>query len=144
MIRLPPNSTLTDTLFPSSTRFRSPDGLLAILGLSSPLPISRTQWSWFANICNYGIVGGFFIAEYQYRKRHFPGRYDSLLHFLRKMSALGPAVWRAFLRPRGRGNRVWSLGTLYWRRSPSAFSLHQSQNHLLCPLVFHSSHPPPN
>src|SRR3546814_5547718 len=30
-----------------------PDGLLAILGLSSPLPISRTQWSWFANICNY-------------------------------------------------------------------------------------------
>src|SRR3546814_2448392 len=40
-----------------------PDGLLAILGLSSPLPISRTQWSWFANICNYGIVGGFFIAE---------------------------------------------------------------------------------
>src|SRR3546814_3447467 len=42
-----------------------PDGLLAILGLSSPLPISRTQWSWFANICNYGIVGGFFIAEYR-------------------------------------------------------------------------------
>src|SRR3546814_12482419 len=23
-----------------------PDGLLAILGLSSPLPISRTQWAW--------------------------------------------------------------------------------------------------
>src|SRR3546814_8752857 len=40
-----------------------PDGLLAILGLSSPLPISRTQWSWFANICNYGIVGGFFRSE---------------------------------------------------------------------------------
>ena len=76
-----------------------PDGLLAILGLSSPLPISRTQWSWFANICNYGIVGGFFIAEYQYRKRHFPGRYDSFLHFLRKMAALGPAFWRDFLKP---------------------------------------------
>src|SRR3546814_18968482 len=59
-----------------------PDGLLAILGLSSPLPISRTQWSWFANICNSGIVGGFFLAEYQSRHRHFPARYERFLHFL--------------------------------------------------------------
>src|SRR3546814_16747065 len=65
-----------------------PDGLLAIPGLSSPLPISRTQWSWFANLCHYGIVGGFFIAEYQYRKRHFHGRYDSFLHFLRKLASM--------------------------------------------------------
>ena len=76
-----------------------PDGLLATLGLDSPLPISRTQWSWFANICNYGIVGGFFIAEYNLRKRRFPGRYDSFLHFLRKLAALGPAFWRDFLKP---------------------------------------------
>jgi len=75
-----------------------PDGLLATLGLDSPLPISRTQWSWFANICNYGVVGGFFIAEYNLRKRRFPGRYDSFLHFLRKMAALGPAFWRDFLK----------------------------------------------
>ena len=76
-----------------------PDGLLATLGLRSPLPVTRTQWSWFANICNYGIVGGFFIAEYQFRKRRFPGRYDSFLGFLRKMAALGPAFWRDFLKP---------------------------------------------
>ena len=76
-----------------------PDGLLATLGLPSPLPVTRAQWSWFANICNYGIVGGFFIAEYQFRKRHFPGRYDSFLDFLRKLATLGPAFWRDFLKP---------------------------------------------
>ena len=76
-----------------------PDGLLATLGAPSPLPITRTQWSWFANISNYGVIGGFFIAEYQLRKRRFPGRYDSSLHFLRKLAALGPAFWRDFLRP---------------------------------------------
>lgn len=76
-----------------------PDGLLATLGLASPLPIGRTQWSWFANICNYGVVGGFFIAEYHLRKRRFPGRYDSFGHFLRKLAALGPGFWRDFLKP---------------------------------------------
>lgn len=76
-----------------------PDGLLAILGVPSPLPITRTQWSWFANVCNYGVVGGFFIVEYQYRKRHFPGRYTSFLAFLRQLAGLGPAFWRDFLKP---------------------------------------------
>jgi uncharacterized membrane protein len=76
-----------------------PDGLLATLGLRSPLPVTRTQWSWFANICNYGIVGGFFVIEYQFRKRRFPGRYDSFLGFVRKLAALGPAFWRDFLKP---------------------------------------------
>lgn len=75
-----------------------PDGLLATLGASSPLPITRTQWSWLANVSNYGVIGGFFIAEYQFRKRRFPGRYDSFLHFLRKLAALGPAFWRDFLK----------------------------------------------
>jgi len=77
----------------------APDGLLALLGMPSPLSITRGQWSWFANVCNYGIVGGFFLAEYQYRKRHFPGRYDSFLGFLRSMAGLGPAFWRDFLKP---------------------------------------------
>jgi uncharacterized membrane protein len=75
-----------------------PDGLLATLGLHSPLPITRTQWSWFANISNYGIIGGFFIVEYQLRKRRFPGRYDSFADFLRKLAALGPAFWQDFLK----------------------------------------------
>lgn len=76
-----------------------PDGLLATLGAPSPLPVTRTQWSWLANVSNYGVIGGFFIVEYQFRKRRFPGRYDSFLHFLRKLAALGPAFWRDFLKP---------------------------------------------
>lgn len=75
-----------------------PDGLLARLGLQAPLTITQVQWSWFANLCNYGVVGGFFILEYQVRKRRFPGRYDSFIDFLRRMAALGPAFWKDFLR----------------------------------------------
>ena len=75
-----------------------PDGLLARFGVAAPLSITRTQWSWFANLCNYGIVGGFFLLEYQLRKRHFPGRYKNFLDFGRRMAALGPTFWRDFLR----------------------------------------------
>lgn len=75
-----------------------PDGLLARLGWRAPLTITQVQWSWFANLCNYGVVGGFFILEYQVRKRRFPGRYDSFIDFLRRMAALGPAFWKDFLR----------------------------------------------
>jgi uncharacterized membrane protein len=75
-----------------------PDGLLARLGWHGPLAISQEQWSWFANVSNYGIVGGFFAGEYLYRKRRFPGRYDSFAGFLRHLAALGPAFWRDFLR----------------------------------------------
>lgn len=75
-----------------------PDGLLARLGLQSPLTITQLQWSWFANLCNYGIVGGFFIIEYQVRKRRFPGRYHSFADFLRRLAGLGPAFWKDFLR----------------------------------------------
>lgn len=75
-----------------------PDGLLAQLRVSAPVTVTRAQWSWFANLCNYGIVGGFFIAEYLLRKRRFPGRYKNLLDFGRRMAALGPAFWRDFLK----------------------------------------------
>ncbi len=76
----------------------SPGGLLASAGIASPLTISRTQWSWFANLLNYGIVGAAFVGEYWVRKRRFPGRYRSYADFLRKLAALGPAFWRDFLR----------------------------------------------
>ena len=75
-----------------------PDGLLARLGWQAPLTITQVQWSWFANLCNYGIVGGFFIIEYQVRKRRFPGRYHSFADFLRRLAGLGPAFWKDFLR----------------------------------------------
>ena len=75
-----------------------PDGLLARLGAPSPWSITQSQWSWFANVCNYGIVGGFFLVEFQLRKRRFPGRYRSFADFLRQLAGLGPAFWRDFLK----------------------------------------------
>jgi hypothetical protein len=71
--------------------------LLASVGVTPPWTVSEAQWSWFANILNYGIVGGFFVAEYLVRKRRFPGRYHSLLDFLQRMARLGPAFWRQLL-----------------------------------------------
>lgn len=75
-----------------------PDGLLASVGFTVPLTVTQAQWSWFANVLNYGIVGGFFVAEYLLRKRRFPGRYRSFLDFLQRMARLGPAFWRQVLR----------------------------------------------
>ncbi|MCD9032823.1 ketosynthase [Luteimonas sp. Y-2-2-4F] len=75
-----------------------PDGLLASLGVAPPVSITRTQWSWFANLLNYGVVLGMFAGEYAYRARRFPGRYAGFGDFLRRMGALGPAFWRDLLR----------------------------------------------
>jgi uncharacterized membrane protein len=75
-----------------------PNGLLATAGIAPPLRVTETQWSWFANILNYGIVGGFFFGEYLLRKRRFPGRYRSFLDFMQRMARLGPAFWRQLLR----------------------------------------------
>lgn len=75
-----------------------PDGLLAMLGWRALWTVTREQWSLFANVCNYGIVGGFFIVEYQVRKRRFPGRYHNFVDFLRRLAGLGPAFWKDFLR----------------------------------------------
>ncbi len=75
-----------------------PDGILATAGIMPPITVTKAQWSWFANILNYGLVGGFFVLEFIYRERHFPGRYDSLWHFLSSMARLGPAFWRDVMR----------------------------------------------
>jgi len=71
-----------------------PNGLLASVGVTPPVTVSAMQWSWFANILDYGIVGGFFLLEFAFRQRRFPGRDHSLLDFLRRMARLGPAFWR--------------------------------------------------
>ncbi|MDH5824503.1 ketosynthase [Luteimonas sp. RD2P54] len=76
----------------------TPDGLLAGLGVQPPWTITRTQWSWFANLFNYGIVGGFFFGEYLLRKRRFPGRYRSFVQFLRHLGGLGAGFWRDLMR----------------------------------------------
>lgn len=72
-----------------------PDGVLMRLGYPPVLTVSQDVWSWFANLLNYGIVGGFFLAEYVYRKRRFPDRpYRNLPDFMRRMAGLGPQFWR--------------------------------------------------
>lgn len=72
-----------------------PDGVLMRLGHPPLLSVSQDAWSWFANLLNYGIVGGFFIGEYLYRKRRFRNRpYKNFPDFLRRMAALGPGFWR--------------------------------------------------
>ena len=68
-----------------------PNGLLASVGITPPLSVGEAQWSWFANVLNWGIVGGFFVGEYLVRKRRFPGRYHSLLDFLHASHLAPPA-----------------------------------------------------
>ncbi|MEN1941291.1 ketosynthase [Luteimonas sp. MJ174] len=75
-----------------------PGGLLASLGLPTPVSITREQWSLFANILNYGLLGGFSAIEFAWRKHRFPGEHGSFVDFLRQMAGLGPAFWRDFLR----------------------------------------------
>ena len=75
-----------------------PRGLLASVGIDAPWAVTETQWSWIANLLNYGLVAGFFVGEYQFRKRIFPGRYRSFIDFMRRMGSLGPAFWATLLR----------------------------------------------
>ncbi|MGN6513801.1 MAG: ketosynthase [Lysobacteraceae bacterium] len=70
-----------------------PDGLLAACGVASPLPVTQAQWSWSANVGNYGLIAAFMLVEFRLRQRRFPGRYTSFLQFLRRMARLGPAFW---------------------------------------------------
>ena len=76
-----------------------PDGVLAQFGIVAPVTVTETQWSWIANIANYGVMGGFMLIEFQWRKRVFPVRpYRNAFDFARRMAALGPAFWRDFFR----------------------------------------------
>lgn len=72
----------------------TPGGLLARAGIDAAWSISDSQWSWFANWLNYGLVGGVFVIEFAYRKHRFPGRYKNAVDFFRRMAGLGPAFWR--------------------------------------------------
>lgn len=75
-----------------------PAGLLAAFGVASPLPVTQAQWSWCANVGNYGLIAAFMLVEFQGRQRRFPGRYHSFLDFLRRMARLGPAFWADLFR----------------------------------------------
>ncbi|MEI2453288.1 ketosynthase [Lysobacter firmicutimachus] len=72
-----------------------PDGLLARLGRPPAFAITQEQWSWFANLLNYGIVGGLFAGEYLVRRRLFTQRPETgFFDFLQRMARLGPRFWR--------------------------------------------------
>ena len=78
----------------------TPGGLLESAGVSPPLPVDRETWSLFANVLNYAIVVAFFLLEYAYRRRRFPGRpYRNLLDFLRRAAAAGPPLMATFAEP---------------------------------------------
>lgn len=72
-----------------------PGGWLDAAGITPPLPISWQEWSWFANVANYVLIGLAFFAEYGYRRWRWPqSRELSFSQFLRRMAQLGPAFWR--------------------------------------------------
>ena len=71
-----------------------PNGMLAMLGIASPLPVSQTHVSWLGGAANLGVMCGFFLVEFSIRQRRFPGRYRNLLDFMQQMRKLGPEFWR--------------------------------------------------
>lgn len=76
-----------------------PDGVLAQVGIAAPVTVTNAQWSLIANVGNYGLMGGFMLAEFQFRKRVFAVRpYRNAFDFARRLAALGPAFWRDFFR----------------------------------------------
>lgn len=74
-----------------------PGGVLSSLGIDSPLRVTSTQWSWFANVFNYGIVGLIFVVEFLYRRQCFPERIHGFRHFITRLARMGPAFWRKAL-----------------------------------------------
>jgi uncharacterized membrane protein len=76
----------------------TPGGLLARLGFDAPWSVSEAQWSWFANIGDYLVIGGFMLGEFAYRRRRFPDHGRDFRGFLRGMAGLGPTFWREALR----------------------------------------------
>ena len=74
-----------------------PGGVLASLGIDPPITVSNTQWSWFANGFNYGIVALFFVIEFIVRRCTFPEREHGFRHFATRLLRMGPAFWRKAL-----------------------------------------------
>lgn len=72
-----------------------PAGVLAQLGHPLAVGVSQQAWSWFANLIDYGLVGGFFVIEFIVRARLFPDRpIRGFAQFMRRLAALGPDFWR--------------------------------------------------
>ena len=75
----------------------APGGVLASVGIVPPFTVTNTQWSWFANGFNYGILGLFFVVEFIYRRHCFPERVHGFRHFATRLVKMGPSFWRKAL-----------------------------------------------
>ena len=75
-----------------------PGGVADELGYAPAVSITPVQWTWIANLGNYGIVAGIFIVEFIVRKRLFPERYASFVEFARKVGRIKPAFWQSIFR----------------------------------------------
>ncbi|WP_218569856.1 hypothetical protein [Pseudomonas sp. Hp2] len=77
----------------------APDGVLWSLGVRSRWAITHAQWSWFANLACWGLIGGFAAVEYAVRQRRVEEHpYRTPVQFVRQLMQLGPAFWRELLR----------------------------------------------
>lgn len=77
-----------------------PDGLLALFGIGAPLPVSTTQWSWFANVINYVLVGAFLVLEVIWRRHALPQAPRRSLHeFGWQMALLWPHLLHNIIAP---------------------------------------------
>jgi uncharacterized membrane protein len=89
-----------------------PNGVLWLLGLAPPVEVPQSDWSWFANIGEYGIVAGFFMVEYAYRRRRFPEQpYEGFADFVRRLAAMAPTLIERGPRRAGSGSRRAARGT---------------------------------
>lgn len=72
-----------------------PDGLLVLFGITAPLPVSAVQWSWFANVINYALVGAFFALELFLRRLVLPqAPQRGLREFGLRIATLWPQLLR--------------------------------------------------
>lgn len=76
-----------------------PGGVPEALGYQPWWPVTHEQWSWCANLINWGLLGGFSVVEYWIRQRRFPDPpYANVVDFGRQLGQLGPAFWKDLLR----------------------------------------------
>jgi len=79
--------------------FAKPHGLLLSAGVDPAFTVPHATWSWVANVFNYLVVGGFFIAEYFWRRHRFADLpYRSFAEFFRGMQRVPVSAWRELAR----------------------------------------------
>ncbi len=70
-----------------------PDGFLHAVGIEPFVSVPLERWSLFANFLNYGVIVGFFVGEFAWRRTRFPLPY-TFAEFLGRVGRLGPDFWR--------------------------------------------------